>query len=108
MADVQVNYNRDDIITILRDLEMIVCSFGRIGSFHSDMTKEEYYKASSDFLDEWDVARRLARARSILNSVFSDELDPEDEMSEIERLVEDVPHWLFEKRKPPKNFKFKW
>ena len=99
----RVALDRSKLVAVLRDLEMIVLSLDRIGSSEQDMSEVEFWEASSRFLRDWSVARRLLTARMMLSEPFSDELGPDD-MDELERLVHDVPHWTFNERQPPTDW----
>ena len=91
-----VTYDREDIIRILKDLEMIVPSLDRIGSLVSDTPPEVIARILDDFVTDWDVAQRLAAARRSLWKPFDDD--------ELEKLLEDVPHWRDSARKPPDDW----
>jgi hypothetical protein len=96
----EIRISRGDALRALRHLEMIVLSLDRIGSASVDMTKEEYDTASSEFLDDWGVTEKLAEVREILSDQFSRDAG-EDGMDDLERELEDTPHWRFASRKPP-------
>jgi len=104
MGNETVSYHKKDIVNILADLEMIVVSLDRIGSYYSELQSDECNAISSSFLDDWDVARKLANARRILDSAFSRELG-EDETDELEREFQDLPYWSINSPKPPKKNK---
>ncbi len=100
MSDEKVSYRRKDIIKILADLNMMVVSLDRIGSYYSDCkTVEEYHALSSNFLDDWKVFCKLASARKILDSAFSRELG-DDDMDELEREFQDLQYWSMKNPKP--------
>jgi hypothetical protein len=98
MSD-EVRFKREDIVAVLRDLETIVVSLDRIGAAAEQLGSREYERASSDFLDEWDVARKLIRARRVLSAAFSDEIG-DDGMDELERELVGVPCWSISGRTP--------
>ena len=99
----KVCYRRKDIIKILADLNVLVVSLDRIGSYYSECkSKEEYQALSSNFLDEWKILPKLASARKILDSAFSSELG-EDDMDELEREFQDLQYWSMKKTKPLKK-----
>lgn len=93
MNDSFVRYNRKDIVRILSDLNEIVVSLDRIGSYWSERNSdEEYFEIESRFLSDWEVCRKLSKARSILGDAFSREVGPDD-MDELERLLTDSNFW---------------
>ena len=102
-----VSYRKKDIIKIFADLEMMVVSLDRIGSYYSECeTVEQYHKLSSDFLDDWKILPKLANARKILDGAFSRELG-EDDMDELEREFKDLQYWTMKNPKPLKKKKSK-
>ena len=96
-----VMIERAELISVLRDIEMMVVSFSHIGSCWDELEESEYYKMENEFLTDWDVARKLVKIRRALSEPFSYEVE-EDGTSEIERLMEGVEHWSFGSRKPNK------
>lgn len=92
MSD-SVNYDRDGILRILKDLEMIVPSLDRIGSMASDTPPEAIARILDDFITDWDVSRKLAAARRYLSEPFDHD--------ELEKVMDDVPHWRSTSREPP-------
>jgi hypothetical protein len=97
-----VQISRADLIAVLRDLNTIVVSTDRIGSCAGEVGQEQHDRLLLDFFDQWDVWKKLSRARSKLSEPFSYELG-EDNMSELERELEDTPYWSFSNRLPPKK-----
>ena len=60
-----------------------------IGSEWSNRgSDKDFHALSSNLLTEWDVTRKLAQARRILDEAFSSELG-EDDMDELEREFQD-------------------
>ncbi len=103
MSDEKVYYRKKDIVKILADLNMMVVSLDRIGSYYSDCKSvEEYHALSSNFLDDWKILPKLARARMILDSAFSDELG-DDDMDELERKFQNLQYWTIKNPKPTRK-----
>jgi hypothetical protein len=93
MNDATVTYDREKIIQVLRDLNLLVVSTDRIGSFYHDCKSDEQYNAMFvSFFDELGFFRKLADARSILSEPFSYEAG-EDGMGELEREMQDLKFW---------------
>ena len=68
--------DRDAVLEALRHLGVIVPSLARIGSAGADLSKEDGQRLVAEFIDDWDVARRLAAVRRILSEGFDyDELE---------------------------------
>ena len=86
-----LTYKRSAIITMLRDLEVLVVSLDRIGSSES-MSSREADRVISEFVIKWDVFRRLAHMRYVLSEPFSHETG-EDGMDELERELQGPRFW---------------
>ena len=103
MSEEKVTYKKSDIIKILRDLNILVVSLDRIGSVYSSRkSDDEYDTLSSSFLTEWDVTRKLARARKVLEKAFSQKLgdDEMDELDELEKEFQDLQYWSLDNPLP--------
>ena len=99
-----VTYKRKDIINILRDLDLMVVSIDRIGSAEAELREKgkpenEGIALLSDFFQDWDVSRKLASARAILDEAFSREAG-DDDMDELQREFQDLQYWSVSKPKP--------
>lgn len=93
MSQETVTYDKEKIIQILRDLEVLVVSTDRIGSALDDRISEEQYNAMFlKFFDDFGFFRKLALARRVLEEPFSDDLG-EDDMDELERRFQDLEYW---------------
>jgi hypothetical protein len=99
MAKQTIEIDRAALIEALRGLEAIVVSLDRIGSASANLSKAEYDRLSSEFLDDWDVSRKLARLRTVLSQSFSEELGA-DEMDELEREMQGLKYWSLADPKP--------
>lgn len=93
-----VAVSQDDLLFIIRTLNLLTISLDRIGS--CDVSPEFRKKLLSDFIQGWNVFKLVARSRKKVCSYFSDELGT-DEMDFLERLLKDDPHWTFDNREPP-------
>ena len=103
MEEEIISYRKKDIIKILAYINMMVVSLDRIGSHYEDCESvEEYHALSSNFLDEWKVAPKLSRIRTILSDPFSYELG-DDDMDELEREFQDLEYWSIKNLSPLKK-----
>lgn len=82
--------SKDEILEILSDLEFMIDAYDRISSNYKDDVNNAL--TSKIFFRENKIFRRLTKARRILSSVFSDDID-DDQMSELEREFEDFEYW---------------
>lgn len=98
----RVEYDRAVVVGVLRDLEQIVVSLDRIGSFAYDQTKAESDATLAAFMTDWDVDSKLANARMLLSDAFSREQGI-DEMDELERELTDVVFWSSSVQAPKGN-----
>jgi len=93
MKDETVTYSKNDIIKILRDLEVLVVSTDRIGSAYADRESEEEYNAMFvRFFDELSFNDKLAEVRHVLSEPFPYEAG-DDGMDELERNFQDLKFW---------------
>lgn len=93
MSQETVTYEKEKIIQVLRDLNVLVVSTDRIGSVWADSVTDEQYNAIFlKFFDDFQFSRKLASARRILEDAFSDEVG-EDGMDELERRFQDLEYW---------------
>lgn len=103
MTEEKVQYDKRQIVQVLRDLNQIVVSLDRIGFEYADLpdrrSDEELNAILAAFIFEWKVFEKLASARMVLDSAFSCE-SGKDEMDELEREFQDVEYWSMNKRTP--------
>ena len=95
----EVVYPRAEVVKVLKDLNMLVVSIDRIGSYTHDMSVSDSAVVLFEFFDAWNVGHRLARARQLLSVPFSTELGV-DNMDELERELEGTPFWSATQRHP--------
>lgn len=84
-----------DAIRILREIELVLTSLHKIGSFYAvadEAERKNYDRETTRFIDEWKVTARLAEARAVLFRLFDSTLG-EDDMDDIEREMESVDYW---------------
>jgi hypothetical protein len=95
-----VTYSQQEILRVLRDLEMMIVSLDRIGAATGEGDPEESARITTDFLDQWQVFKRLAEARQVLSEPFADDIDA-DGTEALEQALEDVPCWSATDQTPP-------
>ncbi|HSI62199.1 MAG TPA: hypothetical protein VLE43_03750 [Candidatus Saccharimonadia bacterium] len=86
----QFEYDRKEVIQVVRLLNELVVSLDRIGA--AWVSKEEGSATLADFVVQHRILQKCAEARAIMEGPFSRELGPDD-MDELEREMEDVPYW---------------
>ncbi|MFG2915969.1 hypothetical protein ACGF0D_24170 [Kitasatospora sp. NPDC048298] len=75
----------NEVVAVLQDLNEFVVSLDRLGSRQASGTADEY--TVGKFVADWDVARRLARARRVIDDALYAQLS-EEENAEIDALCE--------------------
>lgn len=73
-----------------------------MGNFYAEKPSalEEHQKATTDFIDNYAITKRLAKVRTIIPRHFDDSLG-KDDMDDIERHFSDLKFW--EPNKPLKK-----
>jgi len=106
----KLTYSGDEIIEALKEIELILISLHQMGSYYGDRFlmegKEkytaEYEKETTQFIDGWNVTKRLAKVREILSQKFNRTLG-NDDMDDLERAMEGLKYWSKPNDKPEKN-----
>src|SRR4051794_33258919 len=92
MPDSNLRLTRDELLECLCYLNSIVPSFDRLGSCEAAVGPEQSRLLLSEFVDRWDVARKLARIRRLLSEPLSND--------DCETLFEKEPVWSLTNRAP--------
>ncbi|MET8975758.1 hypothetical protein ABZX85_09060 [Streptomyces sp. NPDC004539] len=85
MSSREIRIPLDEAVAVLRDLNEFVVSLDRLGSRVAFGDADEY--TVGKFIFDWDVMRRLSRARRVI-SVALDEQLSEEEKLQIDDLCE--------------------
>ncbi|MQY34638.1 hypothetical protein SRB17_26080 [Streptomyces sp. RB17] len=85
MSSREIRMPLDKVVAVLQDLNEFVVSLDRLGSRRASGTADEY--TVGRFITDWDVARRLARARRIISVALDAQLTEED-IAEIDALCD--------------------
>ncbi|MGF6669007.1 hypothetical protein [Pseudomonas monsensis] len=88
----QIVLNGKDALEVLADIELILTSLHKMGSYYADKPVEDYRKATTDFIDNEKVTQRLAKVRRIISKNFDSTLG-DDDMDDIERHLEEIKFW---------------
>lgn len=91
----KVTYDGMQVALILKELDFLVVSLDKIGSYYVEDIKnkrELYEKETTQFIDKSWVGPRLASIRAILTQKFNLQED-EDGLDDIERICEQIPYW---------------
>jgi len=104
MASDFVNIRRAHVLSALRDLECIVVSLDHLGSSHVDMPNGESERAVDDFINRWNVFKKLNHLRLALGDAYCTSYGRGGE-DFLERHLEKVPKWTMKHRDPPRRAK---
>jgi hypothetical protein len=85
MSSREIRIPLNEVVAVLKDLNEFVVSLDRLGSRMALGTADEH--TIGDFILDWDVARRLARARAVISVALHEQLSRE-EVLEIDDLCE--------------------
>lgn len=85
MSSREIRMPLNEAVAVLQDLNEFVVSLDRLGSRQASGTADKY--TVGKFVDDWDVLRRLARARHVISVALDVQLS-EEENAEIEALCE--------------------
>ncbi|TXK70647.1 hypothetical protein [Paenibacillus sp. N3.4] len=96
----QLTYSGDEVIEVLKEIEIILVSLHKIGSYYGTKIQEygeekyrhEYERETTRFIDEWGVTHKLANIRKILSGKFDNTLDV-DNMDDLEKAMEGLENW---------------
>jgi hypothetical protein len=98
-ANEQITLSGEEVIDVIKEIELILVSLHQMGSFYAqkhhegyDRDNREYEKETTDFIDKWKVTHRLAKVRRILSEKFDDTLG-NDDMDDLERAMEGLRYW---------------
>jgi hypothetical protein len=86
MSSREIRIPLDEAVAVLQDLNEFVVSLDRLGSRVGCGAADEY--TVGKFIFDWDVFRRLARARSVISVALDEELSVEEKL-EIDDLCEE-------------------
>ncbi|MER5918191.1 hypothetical protein ABT124_50175 [Streptomyces sp. NPDC001982] len=85
MSSREIRIPLDEVVAVLQDLNEFVVSLDRLGSRQASGTADD--QTVGTFIADWDVARRLARARHVISVALDAQLSEEDN-AEIDALCE--------------------
>lgn len=80
------------LIEALAEIEFVLISLHKMGSYYGDKPREEYQRVTTEFIDNEKVTQRLAKVRRILSESFDSSLG-EDDMDDIERRMTGMVFW---------------
>ncbi|WP_328459297.1 hypothetical protein [Streptomyces sp. NBC_00448] len=100
MSSREIRIPLDEAVAVLQDLNEFVVSLDRLGSRQASGTADD--QTVGTFIADWDVARRLARARHVISAALDAQLSEEDN-TEIDALCEQGRFYSTESAPPPSD-----
>ncbi|MCW8930607.1 MAG: hypothetical protein OQL19_10250 [Gammaproteobacteria bacterium] len=91
-ANREISYSGEEIINILKEIELILISLHNMGTYYMDKDDEEYRNETTRFIDEWKVTHKLATVRAVLTKRFDLSIG-DDDMDDLERAMESIKCW---------------
>ena len=101
MAEQTAEIAYQDLLEAAQELNALVASLDRIGSSHARDDRATLAEALLAFVIDWDVARRIARVRTLVSRPLLARPTTEAGMSSLEEELNALPHWRPERRHPP-------
>jgi hypothetical protein len=76
MSSREIRMPLDEVVAVLQDLNEFVVSLDQLGSRMAFGTADEHTVGT--FIVDWDVARRLSRARRVISDALDAQLSQEE------------------------------
>ncbi|MFF4509079.1 hypothetical protein [Streptomyces sp. NPDC001401] len=100
MSSREIRMPLSEVVAVLQDLNEFVVSLDRLGSRQASGTADEHTVGT--FIADWDVARRLARARRVISAALDAQLSEEDN-AEIDALCDQGHFYGMDSATSPSN-----
>lgn len=88
----QVTYKGEDMLLVLQEIEYILISLHKMGSYYCDKDRRCYEEETTNFIDNSLICDRLAKIRKCLCMGFDLRVG-EDEMDDVERACSGISCW---------------
>ncbi len=88
----QVTYRGEDMLLVLQEVEYILISLHKMGSYYCDKDRRCYEEETTNFIDNSLICDRLAKIRKCLCKGFDLRVG-EDEMDDVERACSGISYW---------------
>lgn len=82
----------ESVLEALAEIEFILISLHKIGSYYNDKPIADYQRATTDFIDNEKITQKLANVRRILSERFDNTLG-KDDTDDIERHLANIAFW---------------
>ena len=91
-ANKRITISGEDALNALTEIELILVSLRKIGTYYIDKSSEEYQRATTDFIDNARITSRLAKVRGLITAGFDKTLG-DDDMDDLERHIQGLKFW---------------
>lgn len=88
----RITFNWDEVVKIFKELELVVVSLDKIGSYNVDNDEMKFQNNLTNFIVDWKIGEKLAEARKVISEKIDDTLG-EDDMDDLERAMENLKYW---------------
>lgn len=92
-----ITISGEDALETLYEIEFMLISLHKMGSYYADKSLEDYRRETTDFIDDFQITHRLAKIRTLISKNF-DDTRGDDDMDDMERYVSTLVMWS---PKPP-------
>ncbi|MBB3120141.1 hypothetical protein [Pseudoduganella violacea] len=89
-----LQFKKQEIIEVLRNIEGIVVSLDRLTMAHADMPEDLWKEAVFEYFLKSKALMALPSCRAILSAPFCTELE-DDDMGELERAMDGAEYWSY-------------
>lgn len=89
----KIEFKGDDMINILKEINLILCSLDHIGGYYCDKDLSQFDKEATNFIDNSCVCERLSAIRRVLCEKLEIETG-KDEMEDLEKACKNMPYWI--------------
>ena len=90
--DKHVNYSREEMLDVLKTINLLVVSLNSIAMASVDNPKIHLAEEILKFLQDNDLLDKLANMREVISEPFDGEMISED-VSLLEHMMKDLEYW---------------
>lgn len=87
-----ISLKGESALEMLAEIEFILISLHKIGSYYFDKPVADYQRATTDFIDNEKVTEKLAKIRRLICEQFDTSLG-DDDLDDIERYLKNLEYW---------------
>ncbi len=88
----KITISGEDALEALAEIEFMLVSLRKMGTYYIDKPCEDYQRATTDFIDSARITSRLAKVRGLITAGFDTTLG-DDDMDDLERYMQSLKFW---------------